>query len=123
LIDALLKSRGAAGATQSEIAQVVSWAQNILAEAATLQSETAELRKLGPRGKRSSPVAAARQKQQKEQRQQEISARVQRHAMDRALLDGVMAGGISVDVKNGELVFLNGQYAAEHAGGAAPEAL
>jgi hypothetical protein len=121
LIDALLRSRGARGATESEIAQVVGWAQNILAEGATLQTEAADLRKLGPRGKRSSPISAARQKQQKEQRQQEITSRQQRHAMDRALLDGVLAGNISVDVKDGELVFLSGQYAAEHAGAAPSE--
>jgi hypothetical protein len=121
LIEALLTSRGAAGATQGEIAQVVGWAQGILAEATALQTETAELRKLGPRSKRTSPIAAARQKQQKEQRQQEIASRVQRHTMDRALLDGVLAREISVDVKDGELVFLSGKYAAEHAGGAATE--
>jgi hypothetical protein len=117
-----LTSRGAAGATQSEIAQVVGWAQSILAESVALQTETAELRKLGPRGKRTSPLSAARQKQQKELRQQEIAERVQRHTMDRALLDGVLAGKISVDVKEGDLVFLSGRYAAEHAGGAGSEA-
>lgn len=122
LIDALLKSRGATGATQAEIAQVVTWAQAILAEGSALATESAELRKLGPRTKRTSPIAAARQKQQKEARQAEIAARVQRHVMDRALLDGVLAGAISVDVKDGDLVFLSGQYVAEHAGGSATEA-
>ena len=121
LIEALLKSRGAKGATQTEVAQVVAWAQNVLAEGVALKADEADLRKLGPRGKRSSPVAAARQKQQKEQRQQEIAGRTQRHAMDRALLDGVLAGSISVDVKDGELVFLGGQFAAEHAGATTTE--
>src|SRR5688500_10988273 len=52
LIEALLKSRGAKGASQQELEQVVRWAQGIQSAGAAIDAEAAELRKVGPRGRK-----------------------------------------------------------------------
>ena len=114
LIEALLKNRGSRGATQQDLEQVVSWAEGIRAEAAAIEAEAAELRKLGPRGARSKTGAAVtRRKQQREARQRELEERRRRSEMNQALLAGVLEGRISLDVQpEGGLLFLNGSRSA-----------
>lgn len=117
LIEALLRSRGARGATEADLEQVIRWAEGIRAEAASIEAEGAELRRLGPRGKRSvSGAAATRQKQQRQEKQRVLEQRRQRHAMDQALLTGVLDGGIAVDVgSEGQLLFLHKDAQQQHA--------
>lgn len=110
LIEALLKNRGSRGAIEQEMEQVVSWAEGIRAEAAAIEAEATELRKLGPRGSRSATGAAAtRRKEQREARQRELEERRPRSEMNQALLAGVLEGRISLDVlPEGGLLFLHG---------------
>jgi hypothetical protein len=117
LIEALLRSRGAKGATEADLEQVIRWAEGIRTEAATIETEAAELRRLGPRGKRSATGAvAARQKQQRQEKLKGLEQRRQRHAMDQALLAGVLDGTIAVDVASeGRLLFLHKDAQQQHA--------
>jgi hypothetical protein len=110
LIEALLKSRGAKGATQADLEQVISWAEGIRAEVAAIEAEAAELRKLGPRGTQGrSKAAATRQRQQRQEKQRTLEERRQRSEMNQALLAGVLEGRISLDVQpEGGLIFLDG---------------
>ena len=123
LIEALLRSRGARGATEADLEQVIRWAEGIRTEAASIETEAAELRRLGPRGKRSaSGTAAARQKQQRQEKLRALEQRRQRHAMDQALLAGVLDGGIAVDVASeGQLLFLHKDAQQQHAVAASQE--
>jgi hypothetical protein len=115
LIEALLKSRGAKGASQADLEQVAGWAQGIPAEGAAIEAAAADLRKLGPRGKPATGATGTRQKQQRQERLKALEERRQRHALDQALLAGVLSGTISLDVTDGRLVFLHAESAAEHA--------
>ena len=118
LVEALLKSRGSRGASQQDLELAVRWAEGVRAEAAAVEAEASDLRKLGPRGSKpggATGAAATRQKQQRQERQRELDERRQRLAMNQALLDGIGGGRVSLDVRDGQLLFLHGEYAASHA--------
>lgn len=77
LIDSLLKGRGAAGATQEEALVVVNWARGV-------HAEEAELKTLTTRVRRAKALNAT-------ERQVVLD-------LNKALLDGVLAGSLVVDV-------------------------
>jgi hypothetical protein len=124
LIEALLRSRGARGAAQEDLQRVIQWAQGIRAEGAAIAAAAAESRRRSPRnaaaggGAGRGRASAATLARQKEERQRELAERTARHEMDQALLDGVLAGRIALDVATdgGRLVFLQGGQAPAVAG-------
>lgn len=85
LIDSLLKGRGAAGASQEEALAVVNWARGV-------HAEEAELKTLTTRVRRAKALNAP-------ERQVVLD-------LNKALLDGVLAGSLIVDVnESGSIVF------------------
>jgi hypothetical protein len=117
LIEALLTSRGTKGASQADLEQVVRWAEGVRADGAAIEAEAAELRKLGPRGAKGTTgaAAAARRKEQRQDKQQELAERRQRQALHQALLEGILSGGILLDVQEGQLLFVHAEHAQAHA--------
>lgn len=99
LVEALLRSRGGRGATQIELQTVITWAHSVRDEGDALRELASRLRR--PKG----PAP---------------SERTAHFEMNRALLDGVLAGSIAIDVQDGgALVFLHGNAtAASSANGA-----
>jgi hypothetical protein len=88
LVEAALKSRGSKGATQETLQSVISWAR-------TVRAEGEELKTLQSRPRR--------------QKNQPSVDRLVKYEMNRALLDGILAGAIVLDVQeDGELLFLHG---------------
>ena len=85
LIDSLLKGRGAGGATQEEALVVVNWARGV-------HAEEAELKTLTTRVRRAKALNAP-------ERQVVLD-------LNKALLDGVLAGSLVVDVtESGSVAF------------------
>ena len=85
LIESLLKSRGVRGATQEEALAVVTWARGVHAEAAELKTLTTRVR---------------RAKAQNAPERQIVLD------LNQALLNGVLAGSLIVDVdENGSVSF------------------
>lgn len=90
LIAAALKSRGAKGATQETLQSVIAWARSIRAEGE-------EIKMIQSRPRRPKTQASAE--------------RIIKYDLNRALLDGILAGSVLLDVQeNGELRFLHGEY-------------
>jgi hypothetical protein len=94
--------------------QVVRWAESIRSEGAAIEAEASDLRKLGPRSGTArgttTAAAATRRKQERQSKLQELDTRRQRQTMNQALLEGILAGGVSLDVQEGgELRFLHAQ--------------
>lgn len=90
LVEAALRSRGARGASQELLQSVISWARSVRAEGE-------ELKLLQGRPRR--------------QKTQAPADRLVRYEMNRALLDGILAGTIVLDVQeNGDLLFLHGNH-------------
>ena len=77
LIDSLLKSRGAAGASQQEALAVVNWARGVHAEEAELKALTTRVRRA--------------KAQNAPERQIALS-------VNQSLLNGVLSGALSIDV-------------------------
>ena len=117
LIEALLKSRGAKGAFQADLEHVIRWSEVIHAEGSSIDAEATELRKLGPKGKRTTTgLAATRQRQQRLEKQRVLDGRRQRHAMNQALVAGVLEGSIALDVQpGGQILFLEKTAQEQHA--------
>ena len=85
LIDSLLRGRGAAGASQQEALAVVNWARGV-------HAEEAELKTLTTRVRRAKALNAP-------ERQVVLD-------LNKALLDGVLAGSLVVDVtESGSVAF------------------
>ena len=85
IVDAVLKSRGTVGATSDLLQSVIAWAREIREEGDVLIELTSR-----PRRRK---TAAAPE-------------RIARYEMDRALLDGVLAGTVLLDVREGgQLLF------------------
>jgi hypothetical protein len=91
LIAAVLRQRGAAGASQDELQQVVSWGRSTRAESQELQRGTGQT---GPKG-------SGRTRRPSE----EAIARAQRSELNTLLLERVLLGTLSLDVQQGQLVF------------------
>ena len=92
-MEAVLRSRGTAGATSDLLQSVIGWAREIREEGDTLTELTSR-----PRRRK---TAAAPE-------------RIARYEMDRALLDGVLAGTVLLDVREGgQLLFKYAQLVAE----------
>ena len=92
LVEAVLRSRGAKGATQEALQSVIAWAREVRAEGDTLKE------------------LAGRPRRQKTQAPAD---RIARYEMNRALLDGVLSGGILLDLRDdGSFIFLHRESAA-----------
>jgi hypothetical protein len=90
LIAAVLRQRGAAGASQDELQQVVSWGRSTRAESQELQRGTGQT---GPKGRSHSAPS------------EEAIARAQRSELNTLLLERVLLGTLGLDVHGGQLVF------------------
>lgn len=77
LIESLLKSRGATGATQEEALAVVTWARGVHAEAAELKTLTTRVRRAKAQNAPERQIALG---------------------VNQALLDGVLSGALVIDV-------------------------
>jgi lipid II:glycine glycyltransferase (peptidoglycan interpeptide bridge formation enzyme) len=100
----MLKSRGTRGATQEELEQVVSWAEQTRAEAAILEEE----RRAVPEAGKTSPRAKAAEARHKELREEGLQSQRTQNALHQALLEEVLAGRVLVDVDaEGELLFVD----------------
>jgi hypothetical protein len=87
LIQAVLQSRGGQGASPETLHTVIAWAQSV-------REEGEELRELSSRMRRQKPIVPRE--------------RLARYELNRALLDGVLAGAIALRVEDsGQLLFLN----------------
>lgn len=87
IVDAVLKGRGAKGATGELLGTVVAWARGIRLEGDALK----ELNSKPRRAKTQAPIA-----------------RITDYEKNRALLDGILSGTVALDVQeDGTLVFLN----------------
>jgi hypothetical protein len=87
VVEAALKSRGAKGATQDVLQNVVNWARSV-------RTEGDELRVLASRPRRLKTQAPVE--------------RTARYEMNKALLDGILTGGITLDVlEDGQIVFIH----------------
>ena len=86
LVAALLKSRSGKGASQSSVIEIVEWARGVHEEDAALRTLKTRPRRL----------------------KAEVSAeRIAKFDVNKALLDGVLAGQIGIDVDdNGGILFL-----------------
>ena len=85
LVSALLKSRGDAGANQSEALAVVSWARGIYEEGAELKTLATRVRKA---------------------RSEDAAGRQVAYEVNKALLDGVLGGTMTINVgEAGSIVF------------------
>jgi poly(3-hydroxybutyrate) depolymerase len=87
VVEALLRTRGPQGATQEELEQVVTWARAVRSEGQALTDAM---------------------KRPTRQKQEKFGERVVQHEMNTVLLNGVLAGSIGLDVKNGSIVYLHG---------------
>ncbi|MCC6729817.1 MAG: hypothetical protein IT208_10815 [Chthonomonadales bacterium] len=108
VVEALLRTRGLAGATQDDLQTAVTWAQTTRAEAEAIRGES--VRRRAPRGATKSPRARAAAARQLQTQREQLQERTTRNEMDRALLDGIIAGTLAVDVKGGQLVFLHERW-------------
>ena len=87
LVEAALKSRGSKGATEDLLGKVVGWARGVRAEGD-------ELKTINSRPRRT--------------KNQPSTDRTASHDLNRALLDGILTGGITIDVQDdGKLLFLS----------------
>ncbi|GEM_PF-788888 len=87
LVEAVLRSRGAKGATQDALQSVISWSREIRAEGEALKELSSRPRR---------------------QKTQAPADRVSRFEMNRALLDGVLAGTVLLDLRDdGSFLFLH----------------
>jgi hypothetical protein len=91
LIAALLRQRGATGARQDELQQVVVWGRSVRAESQELQ-----------RGQKA-PAGTGRGRRRRPS--EEAVARAQRSELNTLLLERVLLGTLGLDVQNGQLVF------------------
>jgi len=112
LIEALLKSRGSSGATQAELRRVVAWAEGVNREAVAIETESKSKPRRAPRGAgktaRSSPQGKAAQARRRQEQEEQLRERRIQNQADRALLDGVIAGRVLLDVTaEGDLRFLD----------------
>jgi hypothetical protein len=110
LIEALLKSRGSQGATQEELRRVVVWADETRREAEAIVEESRPRRAPRGTGKAAGPrskAAQERQRQEQREREEQLRDRRNRNQTDRALLEGVLAGRVLLDVSEGEIRFLD----------------
>ncbi len=98
VVEALLRTRGPQGATQEELEQVVTWARGVRSEGQALTDAM---------------------KRPTRQKQEKFGERVVQHEMNTVLLNGILAGSIGLDVKEGSIVYLHGSSNA--VGGAATE--
>jgi hypothetical protein len=110
LLDALLKSRGAQGATQEELQRIVVWADETRRETVAIEDESRPRR--APRGsaKAAGPrtkAAQERRKREQQEREDQLRDRRTRNQTDRALLEGVLAGRVLLDVAEGSIRFLD----------------
>jgi hypothetical protein len=95
LVEAVLKGRGSRGATPETLQAVVNWAR-------TVRGEGDALKELAGRPRR--------------QKAQAAGDRIVKFEMNRALLDGVLAGAIALDVQeDGSLVFMHASAAGGNA--------
>jgi hypothetical protein len=86
-VEAVLRSRGAKGATQDALQSVISWSREIRAEGEALKELSSRPRR---------------------QKTQAPADRVSRFEMNRALLDGVLAGTVLLDLRDdGSFLFLH----------------
>ena len=87
LIEALLKTRGGAGASQEELQAVVSWARGV-------HAETEELKTLVGRPRRQKALASPE--------------RMAAYELNKSLLDNVLAGAVGLNVsESGSIVFIS----------------
>jgi hypothetical protein len=110
LIDALLRSRGGHGATQEELRRVVVWADETRREAEAIVEESRPRRAPRGTGKTAGPrskAAQERQRQEQREREEQLRDRRNRNQTDRALLEGVLAGRVLMDVVEGDIRFLD----------------
>ena len=90
LVEAALRSRGSRGATSDVLQGVVNWARGVRAEGEELKTLSARPRRL---------------------KAQAPSDRLVRYEMNRALLDGILVGAITLDIQgDGELVFVHSTF-------------
>jgi len=87
LVGALLRSRGSGGASQDEVEAVVGWARGVRAEAQALGDAM---------------------KRPTRQNRERLSDRLAAQEMNMVLLTGVLEGRVSLDVKDGKILFLQG---------------
>ncbi len=120
VVEALLRSRGPRGATQEDIERVVAWAERTRAEGEALES--AGVPRRGARSGKTSPRSKAAANRQQQAQEEQLRERRTRYQMDRALLDGVLSGRVSLDVQEGQIVFLHADYQASRAAPAATAA-
>jgi hypothetical protein len=85
----VLRQRGAAGASQDELQQVVSWGRSTRAESQELQRPQ---KATGSSGRTRRPS-------------EEAMARAQRSELNTLLLERVLLGTLGLDVQQGQLVF------------------
>ena len=87
ILDAVLRSRANRGATQEALNAAVTWARSVRAEGDALRDLANSPRR---------------------QKSQTSPDRQARHDMNKALLEGILAGEIALDVAdNGDLIFLH----------------
>jgi hypothetical protein len=87
LIEALLKTRGGAGASQEELQSVINWARGV-------HAETEEFKTLVGRPRRQKALASPE--------------RVAAYELNKSLLDNVLAGTIGLNVsESGSIVFIS----------------
>jgi len=99
IIEAALKSRGAHGALQDDLQAIMDWARGVRAEGEALKDFNGRPRR---------------------QKAESYPERIARFEMNRALLDGVLAGNIGLDVQNGALRFLQANQTATPAPASSP---
>ena len=87
MVESLLRTRQSSGATQQEIELVVGWARGVRGEGQALTDAM---------------------KRPTRQRQEKLGDRLAQQEMNLVLLQGVLDGKISLDVKDGQIVFLTG---------------
>ncbi len=113
MVEALLRRRGPRGAKAEDLQQVVAWAQQVQAEGEAIAQRSALRR--SPRGAgKTSPRAKAAQARQRQKQQEQFTQRQRRSEMDRALLEGVVAGSIRLDVQEGQLLFVQAESWTRH---------
>jgi hypothetical protein len=87
LVSALLATRGARGASQTELRNIIQWARSVNAEAEHFKTVSGRQRRI---------------------RQQGTADRLAAFQLDKALLDGVLDGKIGIDIDDsGQIIFLN----------------
>lgn len=87
LVSALLATRGARGASQTELRNIIQWARSVNAEAEHFKTVSGRQRRI---------------------RQQGTADRLAAFQLDKTLLDGVLEGKIGIDIDDvGQIIFLN----------------